>query len=123
MYVNYNPNPNGARANDCVVRAITKATGDDWYDVYIGLFVKGVEMGDMLASNAVWGAYLKDKGYQRYAIPNTCPDCYTVADFAREHRNGAYILGTGSHAVAVIDGDYYDSWDSGNEIPIYYYRR
>ena len=33
-----------------------------------------------------------------------------------------YLIGTGSHAVAVIDGDYYDSWDSGNEIPAYFWR-
>ena len=28
-----------------------------------------------------------------------------------------------SNAVGVIDGDYYDTWDSGNEIPIFYWRK
>lgn len=27
------------------------------------------------------------------------------------------------HVVCVQDGYYYDSWDSGNEIPIYYWER
>ena len=32
------------------------------------------------------------------------------------------IIGTGKHAVAIIDGNYYDSWDSGNEIPSFFWR-
>lgn len=123
MYKFFNPNPAGKRANDCTIRAITKATGQTWPDVYVGMFIKGYEMKDMPASNAVWSAYLIDRGFIREAIPNTCPDCYTVKDFADDHTEGVYVLGTGSHAIAVIDGDYYDSWDSGDEIPIYYFRR
>lgn len=123
MYINYNPNPDGARTNDCTVRAICKATNQTWTDVYVGLFIKGYEMKDMLASNAVWSAYLIENGFERMTLPNTCPDCYTVRDFANDHQNGVYVLGTGTHAVAVVDGDYYDTWDSGDEIPIYYFRR
>ena len=50
------------------------------------------------------------------------PDYYTVEDFCADHPKGTYVLGTGSHAVAVVDGFYYDAWDSGNEIPIYYWK-
>ena len=78
-------------------------------------------MSDMPSSNHVWGAYLMSKGFERHIIPNTCPDCYTVKDFCEEHPEGTYILATGSHVVAVIDGDYYDTWDSGDEIPIYFW--
>ena len=123
MYIYYNPNPNGARANDCTIRAISKATDQSWAEVYIGLFIKGYQMKDMLASNSVWSAYLLDRGFKRATIPNTCPECYTVKDFAEDHPKGTYILGTGDHAVAIVDGDYYDSWDSGAEIPMYYFRR
>jgi hypothetical protein len=28
------------------------------------------------------------------------------------------MLATGTHVVAVIDGNYYDTWDSGDEVPI-----
>lgn len=123
MYKFFNPNPAGKRANDCTIRAISKATDQAWTDVYVGVFIKGFEMKDMPASNAVWSAYLIEHGFTREAIPNTCPDCYTVKDFADDHAKGVYVLGTGSHAIAVVDGDYYDSWDSGDEIPIYYFRR
>lgn len=80
-------------------------------------------MCDWGNSNAVWSSYLKTKGFKKYWIPDTCPDCYTVRDFCREHAVGTFVLGTGNHVVAVIDGSYYDAWDSGNEIPTNYWRK
>jgi len=80
-------------------------------------------MHEMPSSNAVWDAQLISEGFVRAVIPNTCPNCYTVKDFCRDHVDGKYILGTGTHAVAVINGKYYDAWDSGEEIPTYFYRK
>lgn len=54
-------------------------------------------------------------------MAETCPDCYTVQDFCEEYSEGTYLVAIGDHVVTVIDGDYYDAWDSGNEIPISYY--
>lgn len=123
MYRHYNPNPKGIQAGDCVIRAISAATGQSWQDVYVALSVQGYAMCDWGNSDPVWGAWLRSQGFQRQVIPNTCPACYTVGDFARDHPHGAYVLGTGSHAVAVIDGDIYDSWDSSGAVPIFYYTR
>lgn len=36
---------------------------------------------------------------------------------------GTYILALSGHVVTVVDGDWYDTWDSGGEIPIYYWVR
>ena len=80
-------------------------------------------MHDMPSSNAVWGQYLKKQGFHRYIIPDTCPDCYQIRELAQDNPQGEFIVGTGTHVVAIEDGDYYDTWDSGNEIPIYYWRR
>jgi hypothetical protein len=66
---------------------------------------------------------LKRQGYKQESLPNACPDCYTVSDFCNEHKQGKYLLATGSHVIAVKDGDYYDTWDSGDEIPVYYFER
>lgn len=122
-YVHYNPNPQRLSVGDCTVRAISKATGSTWEDIYIGIGLEGFLIGDMPSANHVWGAYLKRKGFKRCIIPNTCPECYTVADFAREHPYGIYILALASHVVCVCDGDWYDSWDSGEELPIYYWHK
>ena len=122
-YIEYNPNPSKKLVGDCVIRGITKVTNSDWKSVYIDILLQGYKMNDMPSSNSVWGAYLYSKGFRRYVIPNTCPDCYTVKDFCRDHLKGVYLLATGSHVIAVEDGNYYDTWDSGDEIPIYYWRK
>lgn len=122
MYVYYNPNPKRSNAEDCTVRALTLVMNKPWGDVYDELCDLGHEVGNMPGSNHVWNEYLLRKGYKRYIIPNTCPSCYTVRDFAKEHPHGTYVLGTGSHVVTVMGGDYYDAWDSGYEVPIYYFK-
>lgn len=124
MYKYYNPNPRGdIRSGDCVIRALAKATGLTWEEVYLELSMLGFRMGDMPSANQVWAEFLRSYGFRRYAISNTCPACYTVAQFAEEHGRGLYVLATGTHVVTVLDGDYYDSWDSGDEVPVYYFRK
>lgn len=122
-FVEYNANPQSRRVGDCTVRAISKALNQEWESTYSGMVIQGIMMKDMPSANSVWGAYLKSKGYIRNIIPNNCPDCYTVKDFCDEHPQGSYILALGSHVVAVEDGKYFDTWDSGDEIPLYYFEK
>lgn len=122
-YKYYNPNPNAKSVGDCVVRAISKILNYSWDKTYIELSVQGYLMKDLPDSNQVWDSYLRGCGFTRKVIPNTCPDCYTVRDFCYDHPYGEYILAIGNHVVAVKFGSYFDSWDSGSEVPIYYYER
>lgn len=117
----YNANPDNKLVIDCTVRAISKVTGKDWEDCYIGLAAQGYDMKDMPNSNAVWGAYMRSLGYVRENIPNTCPDCYSIREFCEDNPRGTFLVCTGNHVVAVVDGYYYDTWDSGDDIPIYYW--
>lgn len=117
-YVYFQNNPMGKQVGDCVVRAISKSMDMSWDDAYMELAMQGLCMCDMPNSNSVWGALLYLNGYKRESIEVACPDCYTVKDFCMEHPTGDYILGTGSHAIAVCSGNYFDSFDSGNENPV-----
>ena len=123
MWIKYNPNPTGRFVGDCSVRAVSAALGIEWEDAYTLISDAGFAMGDMPSSDSVWGAVLRQHGFYRTSIPNSCPDCYTVEDFAADHPRGVFVLGFGGHVATVIDGDLYDSWDSSHEVPVYYWYR
>lgn len=123
MYVYYNPNPDGKSVGDCTVRAICKALDLTWEEAYLWIVLYGLIIHDMPSGNRVWGDFLKSRGFKKYNITDTCPDCYTVKDFCFDHKAGTFVLGIGDHVVTVVDGDYFDSWDSGNEVPAYFYAR
>ena len=123
VWIEYNPNPAGRNVGDCSVRAISKALNIDWETAYALIALNGYLMGDVISSNSVWGAVLRQHGFSRSAIPNTCPDCYDINDFANDHPKGTYVVGTGNHVVTIKDGAVYDSWDSRKEIPVYYWSR
>lgn len=123
MWIEYNPNPVGRKVGDCSVRAIAKALKTDWETAYTMIALNGYNMGDMPSSDSVWGAVLRQNNFYRKAVPNTCPDCYTVNDFCRDHPYGTFVLGFGGHVATVVDGDLYDSWDSSDELPQYYWYR
>lgn len=120
-YIEYNPNPAGRRVGDCTVRAISKALNMGWEAAYIALTINGLQMGDMPSSNSVSGALLRQHGFYRKAVPDTCPLCYTVEDFCEDHPEGVYVLYCNEHVCTVDSGDVYDSWNSLKEVPQYYW--
>lgn len=122
-YVYLNVNPDKKKTTDCVIRAVSFALGQEWDTTFTEIAVECLMHHDMPEANYIWAGYLKSKGYKRKLIPDSCPNCYTVKEFCLDYPYGIYILGTGSHTVAVRDGNYYDIWDSGDEIPIYYWTK
>lgn len=123
MWIEYLNNPMARRVGDCAVRAVSVALGIDWEKAYELLADAGFAMADMPSSDSVWGAVLRQHGFYRKAIPNTCPDCYTAEDFMRDHPHGTYVLAFGGHVATIRDGNLYDSWDSSSLTPQYFYYR
>lgn len=116
----FNENPCGKAVGDCVIRALSLVLDQAWDEIYISLAVKGLLMCDMMSSNRVWGAYLRERGFTRHVIPY---DDYTVEEFCYDHPIGVYVVGTGVHAVAIIDGIAYDADNSSYDTVQYYYVR
>lgn len=137
-FVYYNPNPEGKNTSDCVVRALAKFLGLTWMQAYMEICVYGGLNADMPNTNALWSKYLEEKGYEKHVIKDRCPDCYTLMQFCRNHKYGKFFVSLdvgyaklystadsgkidGNHVVCVEDGNYYDTWDSGGEVPIFYW--
>ena len=116
-------NPAGRNVGDCSVRAVSVALGISWEDAYAEIAKAGFLMADMPSSNSVWGAVLRQHGFYRHAIPNTCPDCYTMEQFAEDHPEGIYVVGTGNHVATIRDGWIMDAWDSSQEVPVFYWQK
>ena len=123
IFQQYNPNPAGRIVGDCAVRAVAKALGVDWETAYVMMAMNGYGMGDMPSSDSVWGATLRQNGFYRESVPNECPNCYTAEEFAKDHPSGIFVLGFGGHVATIVDGILYDSWDSSQEIPVYFWYR
>lgn len=123
-YAYYNENPAGKSVGDCTIRALSKALGQTWDETYIGLCFEGFIQKDWGNADAVWGPYLYRHGFRRHLIPDDGLGAYTIADFVTDHSQGVYVLAMpGRHVVAVVDGTIFDSWDSGGEVPTYFWAK
>ncbi len=121
MYEFYNPNPDAIYTGDCVVRAISKVLHQSWDETYDDICKQGGIMHRMPSNNGVWGEYLRINGFSKHLI--YCHECYTVREFVEDFPRGTYVLGLDGHVVAVINGTYFDTSDSGDETVIYYWKR
>lgn len=108
---------------DCVIRALAIILDKTWYEVYDDLYLVGRQEASVSCHDDVWGLYLRMNGFEPFLLPETCPRCTTVRNFTKYYPKGKYVIGTGTHAVAIVDGDYYDSWDSGEEVPSFFWRQ
>ena len=122
-YIPFNNNAKNQRVGDCSVRAVIKALNTSWEDAYIVLCAEGLFYNDMPSANYVWGMYLRKYGFRQKVIPSVCPVCITVSQFADDNPEGVFVLATQNHVVTVVDGCYYDSWNSGNEVVLYYFEK
>ena len=118
-YQYYQPNRKDLKdkVGDCQVRALSKVLGLTWlqtFDLTIPICreLQTYTIFDcdlnktktaMSKFGFVYTGVSNKKGSKRP----------TVKSFALSHPKGKYILSVAHHAVAVIDGVYYDTWDCG----------
>lgn len=119
LYKYYQPNKKDIKDQygDCVIRALTKALNMEWLEVFDEITPLSRELQIPFNVKPCYETYLtKVKGFTYKGISNTKGTKRpTVSTFAKEHKEGTYILRVAHHLVAVVNGHYYDTWDSGNK--------
>lgn len=121
MFIYLNSNPKQKNCNDDSVRCLSKILEIDWQDAYYILAFVGCQLGEMPCSISTLNEVLKILGYQKRIIAKNSD--YTVKDFCKENPDGIFVVVTGSHVVAVKDGNYFDNTDTGFEYPVMFWKK
>lgn len=114
----YQPNQKDLKDTygDCVIRALTKVTGKAWVEVFDELVPYARELQCMPNGKPCYERYLADRGFTYKGISNKKGTKRpTVYSFAKDHPEGVYVLSVAHHLVAVTEGFYWDTWDSGHK--------
>ena len=116
-YINYNANPKERKIGDCVIRALSKATGKSWDEVYDELYIIGKKKKRMMNDPAVYKEFLKDNNFNEYpAKRDEYNKMILVSEFAQiSNKENIYIISTRKHLTVVMEGDIYDTWNTSNE--------
>ena len=120
MFKFTNPHPENKRVGDCVKRACCLASEINYHDIAIMLNRFKKESGcSKFNNNDNWKPFVeevlmgkKNKGDMQHEFYG---HRYTVNDWAKWWENDICILRCSKHLVATKDGDYLDTWDSGEK--------
>lgn len=139
----YNPNPEDKNTGDCSIRAYCAAFNIDWNKAYDIASKYGKTMAELPDSTRVVEMILEDS-FGMHVMEEKVSDNedhnsdlldndeenargkkkkdktqkvakMTINEFAMTHPFGTYVCLSRGHATAVIDGEYWDSWDSGDK--------
>lgn len=129
MYKYYQPNKKDLKDEygDCTIRALSKALNIDWlsaFELTLPYCRKYQVPNIFFCSNKIEKEILEQMGFKYHKISNKKGSKRpTVKSFSKENKIGTFILNVANHEVAVVDGVYYDTWDSGDKCLYSYYER
>ena len=113
------------KVGDCQIRALCKTLNISWVEA----FDLTIPICRELQTYTIFDCDLKKTkaametlGFSYTGISNKKGSKRpTVDSFAKDHPTGKYIVSVAHHVVAVVDGKYYDTWDSGYKSLYGYY--
>lgn len=121
MYVYYQPNKKDLKDEygDCTIRALSKVLNISWleaFDLQIPICREYQLPNIFFAPTKIRNECMLKLGFNYTGISNKKGSIRpTVKEFAKQNKCGSYILNVANHEVAVVNGDYYDTWNSGNK--------
>ena len=108
-----NVNPKNRKTGDCVIRALTVATGKPYADVYKELFDISLATGYILNEKRVEDKLLEKYGFIKHKQPRKNDNTkYLIGELdALTSPRGVVVARCAHHLTVVVDGVLVDTWD------------
>lgn len=110
MFKLYNCNPHNEKLSDCVCRAITLATGANYYDVMDLLTENGQMHGCSCLTCECYSKMLDDIGYTKQEAKGK-----KAGEIAEENKDKTVLIRMDGHLTCAKNGDIYDLWDCSDK--------
>lgn len=120
-FINYNANPKGKKTTDCVVRALTKATGKDYKEVYLELVDLSLQTGYFINEKRLEDKFLENNGFVKMKQPKKWDNTKYLAGEIDKLASGTIIIRVAHHLTCVKDNVLYDIWDCRKKCISNYY--
>ncbi len=113
MYKFFNAHPKGLRVKDCVKRALTVATGEDYMEIQRQLNRLKRELGaEHYNDNVVWKKFISNKGWKEFTFQAVKGQKRMNGEsFCESYPKGTYVLSMAGHLSVCKDGVIYDTWN------------
>lgn len=118
MFIECNANPYNVNIDDCLIRAITLATGKDYQDVFDELCYIADEKGWDIDEFRTAVVYLHDLGWEACELSTSV----TVKQFSNEIHEPRIII-VREHATFTKGGNVYDTWNPNRYKVQYVFRK
>jgi len=97
--------------NDCVIRAISIATEQDYKKVWNELFELACKTGFMPNDKKCFDTYLESLGWTKKSPLKYGNKKYKVKNVGQFFKGKNVIIHTTNHLTTLVDGDLNDIWD------------
>ena len=116
-FIKYNANPKDRIIGDCVIRALSKATGKSWDEVYDELYIIGKKKKRMMNDPKVYKVFLENNNFTLSpARRNEYGKMISVEEFSKDvDADTMYVIHTRKHLTVVFNSDIYDTWDTSSQ--------
>lgn len=108
-----NVNPKNKKTTDCVIRALTVATGKTYYEVFDELYQLSIKTGWFINEKRLEEKFLEQNGFVKFKQPKKYDNSKCLAGEIDElvNKNDIVIIRVAGHLTVVKDYVLYDLWD------------
>lgn len=106
MFIEYNANPYGKNIDDCMIRAITRATGKDYMEVFDGLCEVADSKGWEIDETRTGWLYLTSNEWECCEVEGR----WTVNQYSKSITDPRLVIVNG-HMTYCEGGNVFDTWN------------